>query len=107
MALGTCRHCGAERIPTDAPLCRECGGWRPNPGYFPRMGVVTKRIVCSVFLIILLGLAALIGILALAYYPDGLGGLCYLIPVVGGIFSLSSILIRSLIWPYGREVSVD
>src|SRR5262249_47194524 len=105
MALGNCRHCGAGRIPTDAPLCRECGGWRPNPGFFTRMGVVTKRLVCSVFLVLLLALAAFLIILAPAR-PDAMGALVSPIPVVGGIFGSGSVLLRSLIWPYGREVSV-
>lgn len=45
MRLGTCRHCGSDGIPTDAPFCRSCAGWRPNPGVITRLGVSFNRIV--------------------------------------------------------------
>jgi hypothetical protein len=64
MALGTCRHCGARRIPTDAPICRECGGWRPNPGFFTRLGVLFYRLFAALVLLVLLaGCAVLVTIM--------------------------------------------
>src|SRR5262245_28839369 len=59
MALGTCRHCGSTGIPTDAPICRSCAGWRPNPGLITRMGVVTTRVVALLMLLGGLALTAL------------------------------------------------
>lgn len=94
MGLGTCRFCGAERIATDAPICRECGGWRPNPGFCTRTNIFTTRLVA---LLMLVG-----GLGASVWANWNLAVLVYAFPfVVGG----GTVLLRSLIRPYGREVS--
>lgn len=55
MSLGRCRFCRAGRIAADAPVCRECGGWYPNPGLFSRLGAIFTLL----FGLLLLGVAGL------------------------------------------------
>jgi hypothetical protein len=108
MALGNCRHCGAGRIPTDAPICRECCGWRPNPGFCTRMGVVIYRLGLSLVLVVLLAVCAYLGALALKDKGGGrLGGVMYLIALGPITLGVAGALIRSLIRPYGRERSAE
>jgi hypothetical protein len=106
MALGSCRHCGAERIPIDAPLCRECGGWRPNPGFFTQLGVIRTRVTALLLLILGIVLSAVILVVALAG-TDCLGALIFLLPSGSLLCGGSSMLLRSLIRPYGQAPSAD
>jgi ribosomal protein L40E len=99
MGLGVCRHCNAGRIAADALVCRECGGWKPNPGLFARVGAVLQG--CITLAILVVGLA----ILKHAYFS----------PVVeedasqrgyGMGLGISALGLWSLIWsilhPYGK-----
>src|SRR4051812_12074729 len=107
MATGYCRHCGAGRIAADAPVCREGGGWRTNPGFFTRAGVAAFRLVASLFLLVLLAACAFL--VWLAARPDDEGGslgfVVYLIALAPPTLGIAAALFRSLIRPYGREVS--
>jgi hypothetical protein len=91
MALGKCRFCGAGRIAPDAPTCRECGGWYPNPGVFTQVNAAGTKVVALVFLAI--------------------AGLCmkYLgsdYVVYTALFSFLGLvtLLKSLIRPYGKPM---
>src|SRR5689334_22718637 len=103
MALGACRHCGAHGIPIDAPLCRVCGGWRPNPGWSLRMGVVVTRFFAAFFLAIGLALCSFLAWLTLA--TGDMGFLGFLGIMLAFVVGNCSVLLTSLIRPYGREVS--
>ncbi len=95
MSLGKCRHCGEVGIAADAPLCRYCGGWRPNPGSMTKLGVAATRAI---------SLTMLIGSVAFLILANGGGGglFMYAFPfIIGG----SSMLFRSLTRPYGQEHS--
>jgi ribosomal protein L40E len=95
MALGTCRHCGAGGIPTDAPICRSCAGWKPNPGLITRTGVAVNRVLA--LLCFSLGVAMVgMGITK----PEGLMGawagfVIFLLP--GSVW-----LFKSVFRPYGQ-----
>ena len=88
MGLGTCRFCGAGRIAADAPICRECGGWYPNPGTFSRLGAMTGLLVGVVFL-------AFAGLIYVGQ-PDAYG--------LWGFFGFFGLLVvgRGIIRPYGK-----
>lgn len=88
MALGTCRICGAGRIATDAPICRECGGWWPNPGLCSRLGALTKAVF---------GLATL-ALAAFWYFCVSRADVGFY--VCFGLVGLST-LTSSIIRPYG------
>jgi len=96
MGLGVCRHCNASGIPVDAPVCRYCVGWRPNPGFMTRMGVAIRRAFAFLMCVIgvgLVGLGATKDLMA-AWF----GLLVFLLP--GG-----SLLFSALFRPYGKPPS--
>lgn len=71
MAMGVCRHCGAQGIATDALICRECGGWKPNPGLFTRLGAAFK---CIVGLALIVAGVASILFAGVTWFNGGLTG---------------------------------
>lgn len=91
MALGSCRHCGFGGIPVDAPICRSCAGWRPNPGFLTRLGVTLRRVI-AVVLCGFFGMLVILGAtkdLIVAWI-----GLVILLPS-------SAMLFRAVFRPYG------
>ena len=95
MAVGVCRHCGAERVATDAPLCFTCGGWWPNPGFVTKCGVWLTRLFALAFIAV-----GVLGVLALysnPSNPDSYAG--YIAPLLG--LGGALMLLRSLVRPYG------
>lgn len=93
MALGTCRHCHSHGIATDAPMCRACGGWFPNPGLITRLGVVLNRVVACVMLLA----SALITLAAFASGNPGIAMIA--VPLV---FGGGAMLLKSFLRPYGQ-----
>lgn len=99
MSLGTCRHCGAPQIATDALECRVCRGWKPNPGLVVRIGAALGRITA---LVCLVG-----GTLCVLYcglspsVPDDAksGSMMF-----SGFVALAACVsyVKSIIYPYGR-----
>lgn len=88
MSLGRCRFCGAGRIAADAPVCRTCGGWYPNPGFFSRLGA-TFRLLFGLLLIAGAGAG-------FAYAPDAV--------ILWGLVGLTglSTTFYALVRPYGK-----
>lgn len=95
MSLGQCRHCESRGVAVDAPICKYCGGWMPNPNFFSRMWVFCNRIGCLIFL----AAPALMFFYFGGFHPEQ-NGLWFL----AGLMALMSAceLFRSLIRPYGR-----
>ena len=96
MGLGTCRHCSADHIATDALVCRVCGGWKPNPGFFTRAGSLLQWIV---LLVVFMGAAFSAARAALSDDPamqQGLG-------ISGTVAAVSLLCLAwSFIHPYGK-----
>ena len=69
-------------------VCRECGGWYPNPGVFSRLGAMTGLIVG----VVLLAVAGLIFVSS----PDAWGLWGFL-----GFFGLLGVG-RGILRPYGK-----
>lgn len=93
MGLGVCRHCNASGIPVDAPVCRYCVGWRPNPGLMTQLGVTIRRAFALLLFVIgvaLVGLGAMKDLMA-AWF----GFFVFLLPGSGLLF-------RALFRPYGK-----
>jgi hypothetical protein len=106
MSLGTCRHCGAGEIATEAAFCRHCQGWRPNPNWLDQLKLRFSRVIGLVLLLVTAAVAvgAYIQQTSGQLPPENANGVF----IACGIFGLgmAMALFNTLMHPYGRPPGI-